>query len=61
MKITIRPEPDCIELIRSEFKHMVIDFLKSLGILENDAENWQANHIIEIDDNAPPLVVVLNM
>ena len=54
MKITIRPEPDCIELIRSEFKHMVIDFLKSLGILENDAENWQENHMIEIDDNAPP-------
>ena len=32
MQITIRPDPDCIELIRSEFKDMVIGFLQSVGI-----------------------------
>ena len=61
MKITIRSDPDCIELIRSEFKDMVIGFLKSLSILENDAENWEATQTIEINENEPPLVDVFNM
>ena len=61
MKITIRPDPDCIELIRSEFKDKVIDFLKSLGISENDAENWEAPHNVEINEHAPPMVDVFDM
>ena len=61
MQITIRPDPDCIELIRSEFKDMVIRFLKSVGIFENDAENWQLTHSIEINENTPPLVDVFEM
>ena len=41
MKITIRPDPDCIELIRAEFEEMVIDFLKSVGIPEMDNKYWE--------------------
>ena len=58
MQITIRPDPDCIELVRSEFKEMVIDFLKSVGIPEKDAKNWEATQTIEIDENDPPLLHV---
>ena len=61
MQITIRPDPDCIELIRSEFKDMVIRFLKSVGISKRDAENWEAGHTVEINENAPPLVDVFDM
>jgi len=60
MKITIRPDPDCIELIRSKFKDMVIDFLKSVGISEKDAKNWEATQTIEINENDPPLVEFFN-
>jgi len=61
MKITIRPDPDCIKLIRSEFKDMVIGFLKSVGISKKDAENWELTHSIEINENTPPLVDVFEM
>ena len=61
MKITIRPDPDCIELIRSGFKEMIIDFLKSLGIAEKDAKNWEATHTIEINEKLPPSVNVFNI
>ena len=60
MQITIRPDPDYIELIRSEFKDMIVGFLESVGISEKDAENWQATHSIEINENDPLLVAVFN-
>ena len=61
MEITIRPNPDCIELIRSEFEELVIRFLKSVGILEKDAKKWEAIHTTEINEKTPPLVDVFNM
>jgi Leucine-rich repeat (LRR) protein len=61
MKITIRPDPDCIELIRSEFKDMIIGFLKSVGVLAKDAKNWEAVNTIEINESNPPLVDVFDM
>jgi len=61
MQITIRPEPDCIDLIRSEFKKVIIGFLKSLGISENDAENWEATHTIAVKENDPLLIDVFDM
>ena len=61
MKITIRPDPDCIELIRAEFKNMIIDFFKSIGFPENEADNWESNHTIEINENLPPMVKIFEM
>ena len=61
MQITIRPDPDCIELHRSEVQDMIIGFLKSVGISEKDAENWETIHTIEINENDPPLVDVFEM
>ena len=61
MKITIRPDPDCIELIRSEFKDMVIDFLKSVGVPKRDAENWEATHTIKIDEKLQTFAYVFHM
>ena len=61
MKITIRPDLDCIELIRSEFNGMIINFLKSVGIPAKDSENWEATHTVEINENDPALVDVFDM
>ena len=62
MKITIRPDPDCINLMRpKKFKDNITGFLKSVGVLYNDTENWEATHIIEINENGPPLVRVFSM
>jgi len=61
MQITIRPDPDCIELIRAEFKDMVIGFLKSVGIPAKDAENWETIHTVEINEIEPPLVDVFEI
>ena len=61
MKITIRPDQDCIKLIRSGFKEMIIDFLKSLGIAEKDAKNWEATHTIEINEKSRPFANVFHM
>jgi Leucine-rich repeat (LRR) protein len=61
MKITIRPDPDCIELIRSGFRYRIICFLKSVGVPEKNAEHWESTHILEINENSPLLVDVFNM
>jgi hypothetical protein len=55
MQITIRPDPDCIELIRSEFKDYTIHFLETLGLKEDVAKNWESIHTIEINENDPPI------
>ena len=55
MQITIRPDPDCIELIRSEFKNYTIGFLETLGLKEDVAKNWESIHTIEINENDPPI------
>ena len=61
MKITIRPDPDCIELIRAEFQIYTIHFLETLGLKEDVAKNWESIHTIEINENDPPLVDVFEM
>ena len=61
MKITIRPDTDCIELLNSEFKDMIIGFLKSVGVLAKDAKNWDAVNTIELNENDLPLVDVFDM
>ena len=61
MKITIRPDPDCMELIRSKFKDTIIGFLKSVGISEKDAKNWEATHTIEINEKSRPFANVFHM
>jgi Leucine-rich repeat (LRR) protein len=40
---------------------MIIGFLKSVGISEKDAENWETIHTIEINENDPPLVDLFEM
>ena len=55
MKITIRPDTDCIELLNSEFKDMIIGFLKSVGVLAKDAKNWEAVNTIERKEPTPVL------
>ena len=61
MQITIRPDPDCMELIRSKFKDTIIGFLKSVGISEKDAKNWEATHTIEINEKSRPFANVFHM
>ena len=61
MKITIRPDPDCIEFVSSEYKNMCIPFLWSVGVTYKDADNWETPHIVEINENNPPLVDVFNI
>jgi len=55
MQITIRPDPDCIELIRSEFENYTVHFLETLGLKEDVAKNWESIHTIEINENDPPI------
>ena len=61
MKITIRPDPDCIELIRSEFTDIALSFLKSLGVPEKEADNWESTHLVEIIENLPTMFVIFEM
>ena len=62
MKITIRPDPDCIDLMRQKkFKENITGFLKSVGVPKRDAENWEATHTIEIDEKSEAFAYIFNM
>ena len=62
MKITIRPDPDCIDLMRQKkFKENITGFLKSVGVPKRDAENWEATHTIEIDRKLQAFAYIFNM
>jgi hypothetical protein len=62
MKITIRPDPDCIDLIglkRNDY--MIVNFLESVGVPAKDANNWESAHTIEINENEPPIVLIFEI
>ena len=61
MQITVRPDPECIELICSEFTDIALSFLRSLGVPEKESDNWESTHLVEITGNSPPAVTIFEM
>ncbi len=51
MKITLQPDPKCLEVIRNDKKalELSINLLKALGALESGAHAWDKAHQLELD------------